>query len=828
MALSLVSSQTMALGLGQLQVKSGLNQPLVAEIPIFAAMPGEVDNLSVRLASPEAFERVGLTRPGYLTANLSFSVGKNARGQNVIMVTSSGKFIEPFLSFLIEADWGRGSITKEYTALIDPPYMAKVIVRPMEAPTVAVSPIQYVAPPEPTLPPIVLRPEPEPAPVVAEQPAEAPLIFEPVPEPKLAAPVAVAPEPEPVVAAQESAPAYFPPVPAPEPIVQAPVPASEPIVQAPAPETNAPPTGAYGPVATGKTLWSIAEEVRPDASLTIKQMMVALLRANPEAFEGDNVNKLKRGSVLRIPGRDEASILTNEQAAALVAEQSTDLRAQRQPVPQPSETVADNSGVDPINPQPVVAATPLAAKPKPKPAIAKVIKPKARLEIVPPSGKTTAKAAQSGAAAAGGTELRAELTQAREDIAVRDSEISELKSRVTDLESQQTDTQKLIAMKDSQLKALQDELGKPKVAAPAVEPAPSVAGSTDTPAAAGVPPAAPDLWYMNPMLHYGAGGLLLLGGLVWFLRRSKNKPEDDEPVVSRRISDDADLQASLSSLQNAKSIHNDKTAPGKAVKVENNTQVGAGAEKITPAPVIIPSEEPELASLRSAVRSKPQDLEAHLALLRYHYARGESKDFESTAQTMRTHVGSAQDPRWREAVVMGVTLLPGHALFNQAGWNSPKFEVSAKEALAPVVAPVAAPQVPVPAVIKPMAVIAPVEAEPAFMSQKDIDELDTLEAVSIVGEPEVQNTTPAAADLPDEIMLMSESDFVALDNLPDIHRSESELMAIDAASSTKIELARAYLEIGDVEGARSMLEEVTASGSAPAKAMAQRIIGELG
>ena len=79
----------MALGLGQLQVKSGLNQPLVAEIPIFAAMPGEVDNLSVRLASPDAFERVGLTRSGYLTANFSFSVGKNARGQNVIMVTSS-------------------------------------------------------------------------------------------------------------------------------------------------------------------------------------------------------------------------------------------------------------------------------------------------------------------------------------------------------------------------------------------------------------------------------------------------------------------------------------------------------------------------------------------------------------------------------------------------------------------------------------------------------------------------------------------------------------------------------------------------------------------
>lgn len=810
MGLALGSSQVMALGLGQLQVKSGLNQPLVAEIPIFAAMPGEVDSLNVRLASPEAFERVGLQRPGYLTANLSFSVGKNARGQNVVLVTSSGKFVEPFLSFLIEADWGRGSVTKEYTALIDPPYIAKAIVRPMEAPSVAVAPVQYVPPPEPTLPPIVLKPEPEPTPVVAEQPAATPLVFEPVPEPTPVAPEPVA-APEPVVAAAEPTPAYFPPAPAPVPIQQA-----------PATPAN---TGAYGPVASGKTLWSIAEEVRPDASVTVKQMMVALLRANPEAFDGDNVNKLKRGSVLRIPGRDEAAILTDEQAAALVAEQSTNLRAQRQPVPQPSETVADTPAV-PATPEVAeVVPPPIAEKPKPKPVVAKVSKPKARLEIVPPSGKTSsARAAQSGASAAGGTELRAELTQAREDIAVRDSEISDLKSRVTDLESQQTDAQKLIEMKDSQLKALQDEMAKQQ-AAPAVKPAAAVDVKTDAPTDA-APAAAPDPWYMNPMVHYGAGGLLLLGGLVWFLRRSKNKPDEDEPVVSRRISDDADLQASLSSLQDAKSVHNDKTAPGKAVKVDNNTQVQA-TEKPKPLPPIslasaLPVEEPELVSLRNAVRSKPQDLEAHLALLRFHYTRGESKEFEATAQTMRTHVSSAQDPRWREAVVMGVALLPGHALFNQAGWNTPKFEASAKETpVAAVVAPVVTPAaVPAPAP-------AQVDEEPAFLSQQDLDELDNLEAVSIVGASTPEIATPAA-DVPDDIMLMSESDFVALDNMPDIHRSESELMDIDAASSTKIELARAYLEIGDVEGARSMLEEVAASGSAPAKAMAQRIISELG
>ena len=407
--------------------------------------------------------------------------------------------------------------------------------------------------------------------------------------------------------------------------------------------------------------------------------------------------------------------------------------------------------------------------------------------------------------------MRAELTQAREDIAVRDSEITELKSRVTDLEGQQTDTQKLIAMKDSQLKALQDEMTKQQAAVPVVKPAPAVVADANPPAAVKTPAEPAEAWFMNPMVYYSAGGVLLLAGLVWALRRTKKKPEDEEPVVvSRRISDDVDLQASLSSLQDAKTVHQDKTAVGKVVPVETKKEVKA-ATPAKPA-IVIPLEEPELVSLRNAVRSKPQDLEAHLALLRYYYARGESKDFEATAQAMRTHVSSPQDPRWREAVVMGVALLPGHALFNQAGWNLPNFEVR-KES------PIVAPEVPV-------AVAEPMQEEPSFLSQQDMEELDNLEAVSIV--PTKQEIAPPAAEVPDDIMLMSESEFVALDSMPDIHRSESELMDIDAASSTKIELARAYLEIGDVEGARSMLEEVAVNGSAPAKAMAQRIIGELG
>jgi len=65
-------------------------------------------------------------------------------------------------------------------------------------------------------------------------------------------------------------------------------------------------------------------------------------------------------------------------------------------------------------------------------------------------------------------------------------------------------------------------------------------------------------------------------------------------------------------------------------------------------------------------------------------------------------------------------------------------------------------------------------------------------------------------------------------HVEDPHRAEAEVMAEDEASATRIELAKAYLDIGDLEGARSMLEEVFADGGPAAKAEAERILKEIG
>ena len=77
---------------------------------------------------------------------------------------------------------------------------------------------------------------------------------------------------------------------------------------------------------------------------SVAQTMVALLRANPEAFIGGNINQLKRGAVLRLPQPADLDRIDQRQAAALVHEQIVQWRAARHPVPQPAQVATAESG----------------------------------------------------------------------------------------------------------------------------------------------------------------------------------------------------------------------------------------------------------------------------------------------------------------------------------------------------------------------------------------------------------------------------------------------------------------------------------------------------
>ncbi|MGB3046447.1 type IV pilus assembly protein FimV, partial [Dokdonella sp.] len=264
-ALALGATNAFALGLGAIQVQSGLNQPLLAEIPIIQSSPGEAEGLIVQLASTEDFERVGMNR-ATIGVPVDFSLGKNARGEPVIKVTSKEIVREPFIGMLLEANWPKGRLLREYTILLDPPVMA---------PAIKGSSAVAVAAREPERSSTEALPSSKPA--------------TPRPAPAAAVPT------KPAVAAGK--PASPPP-----------------------PATSRAATGSeYGPVAAGETLGQIARATRPDDAVSINQMMVALLKNNPQAFFKDNVNALKRGAVLRIPSAEEiaASGSAREAAAAV-------------------------------------------------------------------------------------------------------------------------------------------------------------------------------------------------------------------------------------------------------------------------------------------------------------------------------------------------------------------------------------------------------------------------------------------------------------------------------------------------------------------------------
>ena len=92
----LLSSEVWAIGLGDIQLDSALNEPLRAEITLLSATPEELANLDVTLASSETFARYGLDRPFYLL-DIEFNVVSGANG-SVVHVRSRTPMTEPFLT----------------------------------------------------------------------------------------------------------------------------------------------------------------------------------------------------------------------------------------------------------------------------------------------------------------------------------------------------------------------------------------------------------------------------------------------------------------------------------------------------------------------------------------------------------------------------------------------------------------------------------------------------------------------------------------------------------------------------------------------------------
>ena len=161
-----------ALGVGDINLRSSLNQPLDAEIDLLQVRDLTSEEIRSMLATPDDFGRAGIERTFFLT-DLKFTPVVKPNGKSVIRVTSSRPVSEPYLNFLMEVRWPSGKVLREFTVLLDPPlYQPASVVSstPVTAPT---SSAARVAPLQPSIAPAQPRgnsPYQQPAPQPAASP----------------------------------------------------------------------------------------------------------------------------------------------------------------------------------------------------------------------------------------------------------------------------------------------------------------------------------------------------------------------------------------------------------------------------------------------------------------------------------------------------------------------------------------------------------------------------------------------------------------------------------------------------------------------------------
>lgn len=802
-ALTLGSTQALALGLGQIQVKSALNQPLVAEIPVIVDSPAEAEGLQVALASDEDFSRIGLSR-GSLNVPIDFAVGTDAQGRAVIRVTSKDAVRDPYLDFLIQVNWAKGRLLREYTVLLDP------VVAPGRG--VVAAPARSAAP--------ASRPAPEAAPAA------------PAPAPAAAERAAASAAPSAVGAASPSA-------------------------GAPSAAGN----GSYE-IKAGDTLWAIANTHRPGSGVDVNQMMLALLKANPDAFYKDNVNAMKRGAILRIPGRDQiAEAGSAEAAAAEIHRQFEDWRGSTAQKPT------------------VVAAEAGAAASRPATAAAK---PAAgdRLQLVPP--EEGGASANTRAGVAGGTEaaavngLRQGLARAKETLAAQQQEADELKARLKESEDLNSKNQRLLSLKDAEIAELQRKLAEvqKQAGAPAAAPKPAqtvpapVAAAPKPAATVAAAPAAP-----STATKPASAGSVAEAAPAAAASAAARKPVESKPTQAKPVSTTKPLPPAAAP----------RTEPlGEEAPWWNRTDwlLPAGGAvavglvllgllrlrrrpKPEPAANSISSrfgdspladEQPvdtaygeEEGSLLSQLAEHPDDIGLHLELASLYYAHRDVERFEAAAEAMHAHVADPGQPEWQEVHAMGEELAPQHPLFAPAG------EPSADEA------PASAHDDESGALesfdLGQYADEAPAAAARGSEYSFDFD-LTPHASPAAPAEPEAQAPTGGeeadfglpALDLGDELPAAAppaepshaapgELEALPAFDLGDLGQAPAPQAATAAAPSaaygddpvdTKLDLARAYLDMGDPDGARAMLDEVLAEGSAKQKSEAQKLLGEIG
>lgn len=884
----LVFSNAYATGLGKLTVLSSLGQPLRAEIELTSPNKEEINSLVPKLASIEAFRQANIE---FNPALLSLRFAVEQRGNSyIIRVTSTQAMNEPWVDFLLEMNASNGKLVREYTFLLDPADLSTgqsaQVVNPSGSSSKNVATGQIAS---------------------AEPKAKV------------------------LSANQES-----------ESIRKTPI-------KSTASSASANADGRQYRVKPGDTLMRIASSNLNGVSLD--QMLVSIYRANPQAFVGDNMNRLKAGQILTIPDTEEAKVNSNSEARQVVQTHSANFNAYRnklagQVLTAPAESIAQKKQA---------ASGAITAKVKEVPTAANESLDKLKLSKV-------AEAGAKSAPVKGFSE---------EDRIAKDKALAEANARVKELEKNVGELNKLLAMPSKTASpavasaasvASASSAAKASDVASASKPASMSASASVASVAASVaasatkaenasassaqvasaasagasaakpkrtPPPPPPVveeessWFDSKYL-IAAGLLAALGGAIGIYSSRKKK-------VSHQFEDSILTGSSLKansmfgstggqSVDTNNSVFNSNFAPSASQLDANEVDPVAEADVYIAYGRDSQAEE----ILKEALKTQPDRHAVRLKLLEIYFGRKDLRSFELFAGELYGMTrGEGED--WGQAASMGISLDPNNPLYAGAsaqldayagaGLGQPTQPLEDLDPEALLENSLSEDMLESISIIDTASALsdeAPNESDKAEQAQASLDDgldfdldivekqddhseleefpvtLPEIDAVSSIkppveeempvidfgsidfdlGDDEPVESAPVAQE-PVELSLLNENpaneaqeefdigslDFVSVDEVQepiketplmmqeevklDFGLDDADAAPIESADSvedvspynaemaTKLDLAVAYREIGDKEGARELLDEVIKGGSSEQVDKAKKMLEEL-
>ena len=796
-----------ALGLGQLRVQSALGEPLRAEIDVTSLSPEEAGTLVLRVASPDAYRAAGVDYNPVLPGT-QVQLLKRPDGRSYLRVTSDRAVVEPFVDVILEVNWASGRLVRDYTMLFDPPSTPRNVAAtppPAVAPAISAAPAPAAPPP--------------------------PRVVQAAPPPSMAAP---APERRPAP---------------PAPRAEAPAPAP----RAAAPAAPAAAGGDQYRVRPGDSLSRIAKNVQPPG-VSLDQMLVALFRGNPDAFIANNMNRLKSGEVLNVPSADKAQQLTTADAREIIRAQSADFSAYRQ---QLASGVTTQKTAEPAR----------QAKGSVQAAVQ---------DSQQPASATADKLTLSqGAVKSGAPEAALSREAEKKDAATR---VAELSRNVEELKQLQSAASASAAAEPAAAAAAGSAplVATAVAAQPAAAP-PADAGAASAPAVAVAPPApkpaapapapAEEPGFLaslldNPLLLPGAGVLVaLIAGLgAYRLRGRLRKRERETSFLESRLQPDSFFGAS-----GGQRIDTHDAAPSASSSASSMSyslsQLDAigDVDPVAEADVYLAYGRDLQAEeiLKEAMRANPERLAVRGKLLEVYAKRRDTKGFELLAGQLFALTGP-DSVDWHKAQELGRQIDADNPLYAPGG--QPEMKVGEGGRL---VEPLAATTIPASVQAKtsvgPITEAGSLDVVPGLDLDLDLDAhgeatpsaLETTRPFSTgaaiaddtpfsldlpgagqpaaavdaldfdLGELTLDDDKGAAPSRPAPLAPLADEDFGA--SLPSF-----ELVDDDADPlARKLELAEEFRQIGDMEGARDLLEEVLSSADGALKTKARGMLDSL-